>query len=186
VTRAEAIDLVLAAAWRRAALEALRDLDLPDAWIGAGFVRGPVWDALHGNSQATPLADIDVIYFDPCQHSVSLDMHWERVLGALVPGVPPGTYWSVHNQARMHLRNGDPPYRDTADAMANWLETPTCVAMRLGPAGPELLAPYGLQDLLRMVLRPTPAGLRKPDQYRQRLESKGWFRHWPNLKPASE
>ena len=44
-------------------LRAVRDLELPDCWIGAGFLRNKVWDELH-NSQYRSLFDIDVIYFE--------------------------------------------------------------------------------------------------------------------------
>jgi hypothetical protein len=178
LNRDDVLRLAAAAPWRIAALDAVRSLDLPDCWIGAGFVRAPVWDALHGFGHATPLADIDVVYLDRAQWSAALDAHWERVLVALLPGLP----WSVRNQARMHVRNGDPPYRDTQDALAHWLETPTCVAVRLGSGGLELIAPYGLDDLTGLVLRPTPAGRRKPDQFRRRLETKGWLACWPRLR----
>jgi hypothetical protein len=40
--------LVAGDAWMMAALTALAGLELPDAWIGAGFLRGAVWDRLHG------------------------------------------------------------------------------------------------------------------------------------------
>ncbi|MSP88678.1 MAG: nucleotidyltransferase family protein [Alphaproteobacteria bacterium] len=178
MTRDDVLRLIEAAPWRVAALEAVRALDLPDGWIGAGFVRAPVLDALHGYDRPTPLDDIDVIYFDPRQHSVALDMHWENVLQMRMPGLP----WSVHNQARMHMRNGDTPYRDMVDALSHWLETPTAVAVRIGAAGSELLAPFGIDDLVGLTLRPTPAGRRKPTQFRERAVSKGWAARWSNLR----
>lgn len=164
-----------------AALEAVRALDLPDGWIGGGFVRAPVWDSLHGYENPTPLDDIDVIYFDARQDSIAVDMHWERVLQSLLPGFP----WSVHNQARMHVRNGDAPYRDTADALRHWLETPTAVAVRIGRGGLELLAPFGIDDLIGLKLRPTPAGRQKLGQFRQRADSKGWLSRWPRVDLAA-
>ena len=39
---------ILALAEMLRALQAVARLDLPDAWIGAGFIRNAVWDALHG------------------------------------------------------------------------------------------------------------------------------------------
>lgn len=39
------------------------DLQLPDAWLAAGFVRNRVWDRLHGYPEPIPLADLDVIHF---------------------------------------------------------------------------------------------------------------------------
>ncbi len=160
-------------------LEAARRADLPDGWIGAGFVRRKVWDHLHGFEGATPLDDIDVLYFQPGDLSRDSERAIERSLEAAMPGLP----WSAKNQARMHLRNGDQPYHGTVDAMRFWLETPTCVAVRLDGGGAlQLAAPYGLDDLLNMIVRPTPAGYRRPQAYRARLESKDWLQIWPNCR----
>jgi hypothetical protein len=90
--------------------------------------------------------------------------------------------WSVKNQARMHLKNGDQPYQDTNDAMHHWLETPTCVAVALDDGGRlRLLAPYGLADLFNLVIRPTPAGLRRSADYNTRVAGKPWRQTWPRI-----
>ncbi len=73
--------------------------------LAAGFVRNLVWDRLHG-LVATPFTDIDVIYFDPADLSRETENRYEAELRILAPEYP----WSVKNQARMHLRNGDKPY----------------------------------------------------------------------------
>lgn len=173
-------DILLLAARRPdmiACLEAVAALGLPDCWIGAGFVRAPVWDALHGYEEPTPLDDIDVVYFDPESH----DEREAPAKAALAKALPQP--WSVINQARMHLYNEDPPYRDTGDALANWLETATAVALRLNPAGRlELLAPHGLGDLFALRVRPTPrARETKLEAYRGRLKRKRWQEKWPRL-----
>jgi hypothetical protein len=173
--------LVAADAWMMAALTAVAGLGLPDCWIGAGFLRGAVWDRLHGYGSRTPLDDIDVVYFDPGAPDPAAEAALETRLGALLPGLP----WSVKNQARMHLRNGDAPYRDSADALAHWLETPTAVALRLNEAGRlELLAPLGTEDLLGLVVRPTPHARKHKHRlaaYCARLEKKNWPAKWPRL-----
>jgi len=51
--------------WRMTCLEAVAALALPDGWIGAGFLRTLVWDRLHGFAEPTPLADVDVVFFEP-------------------------------------------------------------------------------------------------------------------------
>ena len=161
-----------------ATLEAVAVLGLPDCWIGAGFARAPVWDALHGYAEPTPLADIDVVFFDP-ESGREREGPSEAALNQARPGLP----WSVRNQARMHLRNDDPPYRDTSDALAHWLETATAVALRLdGECNVALLAPLGLDDLLGLRVRPTPhARAHKLEAYRERLRRKGWAERWPKL-----
>lgn len=148
------------------------------AWIGAGFVRNAVWDALHGHAAPTPLADIDVLYFAAQCRQAERDAAYERCLGEACPQVP----WSVRNQARMHLRNGDRPYRDCADALCHWPEVCTAVAVRLRGDVLELLAPLGLEDLLQLRVRPSERFLGKLPLYRQRLREKDWLRRWPLLR----
>ncbi|MFM7609493.1 MAG: nucleotidyltransferase family protein, partial [Alphaproteobacteria bacterium] len=79
-------------------------------------------------------------------------------------------------------RNGHRPYCDIADALAHWPETATAIAARLGPNGVEILAPFGVDDVLAMILRPTPAYRSKPEILLARLEAKGWRKRWPGLR----
>ena len=56
----------------------------------------------------------------------------------------------------MHRRNGDAPYAGTLDAVAQWSETATVVLARWTGEGVAVAAPHGLDNLLGLVLRPTP------------------------------
>ena len=171
--------LIAADPWMMAVLKAAAGMGLPDCWLGAGFVRAKVWDHLHGFDQATSLDDVDLLYFQPGKIGQAGERAIEAALHDAMPDVP----WSAKNQARMHLRNGDQPYTNTADAMRYWLETPTCVAVRLvGKGEVALAAPYGIDDLLHMIIRPTPAGRRRAAAYRERLESKNWLQQWPRTQ----
>jgi uncharacterized protein len=175
--------LILADPWRRSVLEVVRRHRLPDWAIGAGFVRSAVWDALHGYREPTPLADVDVLYFDRGNLSREREKAIEEALATAMAKVP----WSVRNQARMHRRNGDRPYADTTDALRYWLETPTAVAIRLDDRDhPSLLAPFGIDDLTGMVCRPTPRGREKFAEYRQRVGEKNWSAHWPQVRILDE
>ena len=167
-------------AWRMAALEAVRDLRLPDCWIGAGFIRSFVWDRLSGFETSIP-EDVDVVYYDPRHTSEDSEKAHDAMLAARRPGVP----WSCKNQARMHLKAGlAAPYADAADGLRHWTETATAVAARMDDSGRlHILAPFGLEDLFTMTVRPTPffrAG--RMAQYRARLHAKGWQRRWTGLK----
>jgi hypothetical protein len=148
-------------------------------WIGAGFVRNAVWDHLSGlDMEATPLADLDVVFHDPAIATAEHDARIEAALSVAAPDLP----WSVRNQARMHERNGHHPYRNVVDALTHWPETATAIAARLGPQGVEILAPFGLEDVLEMILRPTPSFRTKPEIPLARLEAKGWLTRWPRLR----
>src|SRR3712207_2539747 len=117
----------------------VESLGLPDAWIGAGFIRNSIWDVLHGREiDVMRLADVDVLFFDPDDTSKERDAEIERRLRILAPSIP----WSVKNQARMHLRNGDAPYCNTLDAVAHWAETATAIAARSTGGKVEVMAPY--------------------------------------------
>ena len=149
------------------------------AWIGAGFVRNAVWDHLSGkDTEALPPADLDVVFHDVAIATAEHDARIEAALSIAAPDLP----WSVRNQARMHERNGNRPYHDVADALVHWVETATAIAARLGPQGVEILAPFGVDDVLDMIVRPVPAYRSKPEVLRARLEAKGWLMRWPRLR----
>lgn len=175
-------EVMRADAGRLAVLAAVRDLRLADSWVAAGFVRAAVWDALHGFETPTPVDDVDVIHFDPHRVTAEVDDTAEAALARAMPNRP----WSVRNQARMHARNGDRPYRSSADAMMHWLETPTAVGVALSDDGSiGVLAPFGLGDLLGMVIRPTPHARRnRMAAFRGRLTAKPWLQQWPRARLA--
>ena len=178
-TAADVTAFIIADPWRRVVLGAVRRQRLPDWAVGAGFIRSAVWDALHGYAEPTPLPDVDVLFFDGSNISHERETAIEKALGEALPDIP----WSVKNQARMHLRNGDAPYGDTADALRFWLETPTAVAIRIGDDGvATLLAPFGVDDLLAMACRPTPRGRQRLSAYQSRLRAKNWRARWPQAR----
>jgi hypothetical protein len=156
----------------------VESLGLPDSWIGAGFIRSSVWDVLHGRAiDVARLADVDVLFFDPYDTSREREAGIEHRLRILAPGIP----WSVKNQARMHLRNGDAPYRNTLHAVAHWAETATAIAARAIKGRVEVMAPYGVDDLVNLIVRPTPVFAHKMDIYRERVMAKDWPARWPKL-----
>jgi hypothetical protein len=160
-------------------LQAVAEADLPDCWIGAGFIRDAVWDQLHGYEKTAPHGDVDVIWFPNVPTQADVDQRVEDELRAAVPELQ----WSVKNQARMHLRNADAPYVSVADAMRHWPETATAVAARLGSSGQiEINAPFGLDDLFALRLRPTPAfQTSKHPIFIDRVSSKRWIERYPML-----
>lgn len=162
-------------------LAAVRDLDLPDCWVGAGFVRNLVWDELHGYAERTPLTDVDVVYFDPSDVREEAEATIAARLHEQLPDVP----WEVVNQARAHRFHGHAPYRSTTEALSHWVETATCIGARLGQDGRvEITAPYGVADLVTGTLRPVPD--RDIFTFNERISKKGWLKRWPKLTVAAD
>src|SRR3546814_11387719 len=78
--------------------------------------------------------------------------------------------------------NGDAPYGSATDAMKHWPETATTVAIRLDDDQSEISAPFGLDDLFALRLRPTPAFAdKKKAVFQERLSSRRWIERYPLL-----
>jgi hypothetical protein len=164
-------------------LALVRSLGLPDCWVGAGFIRNAVWDYLHDRPPARHAGDVDVVWFSAERAVPAEDAEVEAALRALDQSID----WSVKNQARMHVRNGDAPYASAVEAIGHWPETATAVAVKLTAEGAyEIAAPFGLGDLFDLVLRPTPrfAAGDKRAVYLTRIQSKRWLAIWPRLRIA--
>ncbi|WP_136253959.1 nucleotidyltransferase family protein [Onishia niordana] len=161
---------------RMEALTVAAALDLPEWCLAAGFVRNLVWDKMHGFSSATPLNDIDLIYFDSCDSRESVDREMEQRLTS-ASGLP----WSVKNQARMHERNLDSPYDSTEDAMSYWVEVETAVGVALdGDGEVVLVAPFGVAPLFNCTIT-LNAKRPKPTDFNSRIGAKRWLEIWPKL-----
>lgn len=161
-----------------AVLRAVRSLQLPDWWIGAGFVRNKIWDVLHGQER-TPPGDIDVVYFEPADLSPDKEIEYQNQLEKILPTGK----WSVTNQARMHMENGDTPYASSLDAIGHWPETATAVAITLDNSDRVIFkATHGTDDLLKLIVRPTPTFKNRTEKYRDRVRKKNWQAKWPKLK----
>ncbi|WP_214831954.1 nucleotidyltransferase family protein [Exiguobacterium sp. s152] len=166
----------------RGLLKDVASLELPDWWICAGYVRAKIWDDVHGYPTPTPTEDVDVIYFDRSQIDEAIEKEYEAQLHVLSPTVP----WSVKNQARMHLVNQLPPYQSAIDALAHFPETVTAIGVSLD-ANDRLIvaAPYGVDDIIELRLRPTPAfadGSPHHHIYQARIQNKNWQAIWPKLQ----
>jgi len=173
--------VLLSSSWHAGALGAVREVCGEAGWIGAGFVRNAVWDSLQGLEPVRP-ADVDVLI-----HEADADQDREAEIESLLAAQAPDIPWSVRNQSRMHLKHGDDPYPTVAEAMRRWPETATAVAVRAdGAGGLWILAPFGLADLMRGILRPADDSPRCRKAFDDRLRRKGWLSRWPVLALARE
>ncbi|MFJ7747531.1 nucleotidyltransferase family protein [Peribacillus sp. NPDC097295] len=159
-------------------LEVVEQVNMNDCWVCAGLLRNKVWDVLHHIK--TPINDIDVIYFDRTDTSVSKERELEKILEGLMPKQP----WSVKNQARMHEKNGAHPYESSYDGVAHFPEIPTAIAVKLHNNKLEVMTPYGLSDLFEMIVKPTPLYKRNNKLYpvySERMQEKKWDEIWRDL-----
>lgn len=145
-------------------LRTVRELDPPDWMIFSGAVYQPVWNHLTGRPLDYGIKDYDVAYHDDSDTSYEAeDGVIQRVAAAFAP--PLRDLVEVRNQARVHLWfekkfGGDEPYpplETSAAALKRFVATAFCVGVRLETDGTlSVHAPFGLEDLFAMRLRPNP------------------------------
>jgi hypothetical protein len=164
---------------RLEALSCVRLLNLPECYLAAGFVRNLVWDNLHQKLEPTPLNDVDVIYFDLNESSPDKYKAYELTLKAWLPQL----HWQVRNQALMHLRNSDEPYKSSLDAMSYWPEKETAIGIRQLDNGHfDCISVFGYDSLFNLQVTYNPK--RSRSVFEHRIKSKGWLNTWRHLAVA--
>ena len=164
--------------WLMAVLNKANNLNLPDWMIGAGFLRNKVWDKLHNiKRKNADTNDIDLVYFDKKNTEIFDKELSEKMRGVL------GLRWEIVNQSYTHKwHNREIPYSNTTEALSEWVETPTCVAVTLENGEPKIIAPHGIEDLVNLIVRPTPSHSSDLEVFYNRIGSKNWLKKWPKLK----
>jgi len=162
-TQAERLESIVRASPRvMRVLEIARDLGLPDWRIVSGAVYQTVWNALTGRDADYGIKDFDLCYFDATDTSYEAeDVLIRRAASAYPPQLSPLV--EVRNQARVHLWFEDhfgEPYEAltcTDEALSRFVSPAYAVGVRLEADGSmSVAAPFGLDDLFAMRLRPNP------------------------------
>lgn len=155
------VQIVRAAPGLMTVLETVRALELPDPLVFSGAVYQTVWNALTGRAHDHGLKDYDVGYFDTDTSYDAEDVVLRRVAAALQE--PLRRRVEVRNQARVHLwfpqhfGSSYEPLGGTAEALTRFVCPAFSVGVRLEPDGRiRVVAPFGLDDVFAMRLRPNP------------------------------
>ncbi|HEY3950254.1 MAG TPA: nucleotidyltransferase family protein [Phenylobacterium sp.] len=168
-------------------LETARDLALPDWLIFSGAIYQRVLNHLTGRDADYGIKDYDLGYHDASDISYEAeDLVIRRVAAAFAS--PLREMVEVRNQARVHVwfegKFGEPyaPLTQTAEALARFTSTTFSVGARLEPDGRlTVIAPFGLEDLFALRLRPNPT--RKTNGFERTAASA--IARWPELVIAN-
>jgi len=157
-------------------------IGLQDYYIGAGCVAQSVWNYQMGLELTSGISDIDFVYFDSSDLSVEAEnstiVKVESVLN------PCSIKLDIKNQARVHLWYKNhfgydiKPYESLENAINTWPTTATSIGIRLEYNKLKVYAPFGLNDLFGMILRPNKAQI--TDEIYVRKVQK-WSAKWPAL-----
>lgn len=180
MTEQDILNLIENDPWMMNIIRIAADLNLPDWVIGAGFMRNKVWDHLHGYPRTeVDTADIDLVYYDPNGNDEHADEELSRQLKEKT-----GIAWEIVNQFYAHTWNNLPPYGSVENALAQWPETATGVGVRIENGKLKLLAPHGINDLVNLIVRPSPTFREGIEKVKERAQKKQWFKKWPKLRFA--
>lgn len=180
---ARLVDVVCADPGLMYVLTTVRALGLNDWRVFSGAVYQSVWNAVTGRPVGYGRKDYDLGYFDPDTSWDAEDGVIRRVAAAF--DEPFRSDVEVRNQARVHLwfadRFGEPyeALTGTDEALARFVAPAFAVGVRLEADDTiSIAAPFGLEDVFGMVLRPNP----------NRPLAKGWDKavsraraRWPEL-----
>ena len=151
-------------------------------YVGAGCINQTVFNYLHGYDIQYGIKDYDIVYYDEDTSYDSEDIVIKRLenkfkfLDVCV---------DIKNQARVHIWYYEKygvkriPYTSVEDAIASWGATITCVGVRLENGNLVVCAPYGLNDIFGMIIRPVKREFTK-DAFDEKAER--WMNKWPRLK----
>lgn len=165
-------------------LTTVRGLRLSDWRVFSGAVYQAVWNDVTGRPAGYGIKDYDLGYFDADTSWDAEDVVIKRIAAAFEP--PFRDIVEVRNQARVHLwfenRFGEPydALSDTDEALSRFVAPAFSVGIRLEDDDRiSVAAPFGLDDMFAMVLRPNP----------HRPLARGWDKavasardRWPELR----
>jgi uncharacterized protein len=158
------------------------EIMLPDGWLVAGAVAQTVWNLAFAQDAAIGIKDADIVYFDAADLSAEAEVAHERRLREKFAHLP--LKLDVKNEARVHLwyrdRFGYPiaPYSSCFDAIGSFPTTATAVGVRSRNGEFECCAPFGLDDLFGLIVRPNKRQITEAI-YEAKLAR--WRQIWPEL-----
>lgn len=172
------LNLIKEDVWMMGILRKAEEQNLKDWLIGAGFVRSKVWNHLHGyQNSLNDISDIDLVYFDKEGNGDKED----RILSEKLESET-SMPWEIKNQFYAHKIKNLKPFESTLDAISKWPETATAIGVTLTNGKLTLTAPYGIDDLVNMVIKPCPKFSEGIAVVKQRVEKKKWLEKWPKLR----
>ncbi len=162
------------------ALEIIPQLNLPDWYVAGGVVSQTVWNYYHGYDLNSHIKDIDLVYFDK-DTSYEAEDKFIKKAEKLFAEIPIEV--EVRNQARVHLwyKSAKPniePYQSTQQGIASWLTKVTCIGINTENNKFNIYAPYGLDDLFDLIVRPNKIRGNKQDYDNK---TNRWRKVWPKL-----
>ena len=152
-------------------------------YLGAGGICQSVWNFLSGNEITHGIKDYDLIYYDRSDLSFGAEdvfiqkgkEYWKKYSNLI----------EIRNQARVHLWFEKhfgykiKPLKSCEESINGWPTTARAIGINKIDQKINVYAPYGLNDLFGLVVRPNKLSITK-QVYEKKVQK--WTSIWPNLK----
>ncbi len=163
-------------------LISLDNLGINNYYVGAGCINQTVFNYYHGYEANYGIEDYDIVYFDKDTSYESEDIMIKKISKELECI---NVSLDIKNQARVHLwyekKFGHKIDKNLSveDAISKWGTTITSIGVKLIGNKLVVYAPYGLNDLYKLILRPNKTNYIKKDYDKKVLK---WKEKWPLLE----
>lgn len=164
-------------------LELAPQLQMPNWYLGAGCIAQTAWNMHHEFDLTHGIKDYDLVYYDSSDITQEGENSYIEKGRDYFRGLPIEV--EIKNEARVHLWYEKHfgisirPYKSIEEAINTWPTTATSVAVKYNSKGEFIIyAPYGLNDLFGMIVRPNKTQITK-EIYLKKVER--WAKIWPML-----
>lgn len=133
------------------------DSNFKNYYVGAGAINQTVFNYFHRYPIDQNISDYDIVYYDKDTSYEQEDKIIKKIESSLKDL---NIKTDIKNECRVPIWKKEKynqeikPYLSVEDAISRWITTITCIGVRLEEGKLKIYAPYGLEDLFSLIIRP--------------------------------
>lgn len=156
--------------------------DFKNYYLAAGCINQTIFNYYHNYDLDYGIGDYDIVYYDEDTSYEKEDIIIKDLKERLKHL---DLKFDIKNEKRVHIwynekyKTNRKEYESVEDAISKWGTTITCLGVRMENNKLIVCAPYGLNDLFNLILRPVKIDFIKED-YEKKVTK--WTSKWELLK----
>ena len=156
--------------------------DFKNYYLAAGCINQTIFNYYHNYDLDYGIGDYDIVYYDEDTSYEKEDIIIKDLKERLKHL---DLKFDIKNEKRVHIwynekyKTNRKEYESVEDAISKWGTTITCLGVRMENNKLIVCAPYGLNDLFNLIIRPVKIDFIKED-YEKKVTK--WTSKWELLK----
>lgn len=156
--------------------------DFKNYYLAAGCINQTIFNYYHNYDLDYGIGDYDIVYYDEDTSYEKEDIIIKDLKERLKHL---DLKFDIKNEKRVHIwynekyKTNRKEYQSVEDAISKWGTTITCLGVRMENNKLIVCAPYGLNDLFNLILRPVKIDFTK-EAYEKKVTK--WTSKWELLK----